>query len=217
MNQRKNIENSIFNFAKSRTVFCRNFAIWAVQRNANLVDLGESFPTSIWLQKSASIQPRTSLSKFGGWFNSIFNRVLTYVSTSSHFLSRADSRGVAKWFWVSTDLHDLGRARSEVAVGQKACNFIRNIRCGPSSRLRLPPESRPSSPLPARPIRSASRRCQRWIGSEFEVGMLRNPEKDGPVLSKDAHALPFSSAKSRTFARSCCRFCNTLNERLCWV
>ena len=30
------------------------------------VDLGESFPTSIYLQKSASIQPRTSLSKFGG-------------------------------------------------------------------------------------------------------------------------------------------------------
>ena len=57
--------------------FCRNFAIWAVQRNANLVDLGESFPTSIWLQKSASIQPRTSLSKFGGWFNSIFNRLLS--------------------------------------------------------------------------------------------------------------------------------------------
>ena len=28
------------------------------------VDLGESFPTSIWLQKSASIQPRTSPAKF---------------------------------------------------------------------------------------------------------------------------------------------------------
>ena len=30
------------------------------------VDLGESFPTRIYLQKSASIQPRTSPSKFGG-------------------------------------------------------------------------------------------------------------------------------------------------------
>ena len=29
------------------------------------VDLGETFPTSIYLQKSASIQPRTSPSKFG--------------------------------------------------------------------------------------------------------------------------------------------------------
>ena len=40
------------------------------------VNLGESFPTSIYLQKSASIQPRTSPLKFGGKFNSIFNRVL---------------------------------------------------------------------------------------------------------------------------------------------
>ena len=30
----------------------------------NLVDLAKSFPTSIYLQKSASTQPRTSLSKF---------------------------------------------------------------------------------------------------------------------------------------------------------
>ena len=35
--------------------------------NVNLVDLDKScFPTSIYLQKSASIQRRTSLSKFGG-------------------------------------------------------------------------------------------------------------------------------------------------------
>ena len=38
----------------------------------NLVDLVNSFPTSIYLQKSASIQPRTSLSKFGGKFYSLF-------------------------------------------------------------------------------------------------------------------------------------------------
>ena len=40
------------------------------------VDLGESFPTSIYLQKSASIQPRTSPSKFGGKYSILFNRVL---------------------------------------------------------------------------------------------------------------------------------------------
>ena len=40
------------------------------------VDLGESFPTSIYLQKSASIQPRTSPSKFGGNYSILFNRVL---------------------------------------------------------------------------------------------------------------------------------------------
>ena len=40
------------------------------------VDLGESFPTSIYLWKSASIQPRTSPSEFGGKFNSILIRLL---------------------------------------------------------------------------------------------------------------------------------------------
>ena len=30
-----------------------------MQRNINLIDLVKSFPTSIWLRKSASIQPRT--------------------------------------------------------------------------------------------------------------------------------------------------------------
>ena len=40
------------------------------------VDLGESFPTSIYLQKSASIQPRTSPSKFGGKYSILFTGVL---------------------------------------------------------------------------------------------------------------------------------------------
>ena len=47
-----------------------------MQKHVNLVDLVKSFPTIISLQKSASIQPRTSLSKFGGKFNSIFTRLL---------------------------------------------------------------------------------------------------------------------------------------------
>ena len=41
-----------------------NLNVWALQKYVNLVDLVKSFPTSICLQKSASIQPRTSLSKF---------------------------------------------------------------------------------------------------------------------------------------------------------
>ena len=47
-----------------------------MQKFVNLVDLVKSFPTNIYLQKSASIQPRTSLSKFGGKFNSLFIRLL---------------------------------------------------------------------------------------------------------------------------------------------
>ena len=41
------------------------------------VDLGESFPTRIYLQKSASIQPRTSPSKSGQKFNSLFTSLLS--------------------------------------------------------------------------------------------------------------------------------------------
>ena len=37
-----------------------------MQEYIHLVDLVKSFPTSIYLQNSASIQSRTSLSKFGG-------------------------------------------------------------------------------------------------------------------------------------------------------
>ena len=55
---------SLFIFEKSLTIFDWNFEVWAVQKYANLVDRVKSFPTSIYLQKSASIQPRTSLSKF---------------------------------------------------------------------------------------------------------------------------------------------------------
>ena len=47
-----------------------------MQKYVSLVDLVKSFPTSIYFQKSASIQPRTSLSKFGGKFNSLFIRLL---------------------------------------------------------------------------------------------------------------------------------------------
>ena len=67
------------------TIFGWNFEIWAVQKYVNLVDLVKSFPTNIYLQKSASIQPRTSLSKFGGKFNSIFIRLLTSHTSASRF------------------------------------------------------------------------------------------------------------------------------------
>ena len=49
-------------------------------KGVHCVDLGESFPTRIYLQKSASIQPRTSPSKFGGKYSILFNRVLICYS-----------------------------------------------------------------------------------------------------------------------------------------
>ena len=45
-------------------------------KGVHCVDLGESFPTSIYLQTSASIQPRTSPSKFGGKYSILFTGVL---------------------------------------------------------------------------------------------------------------------------------------------
>ena len=69
--------NSIFNFAKLLTIFTKKIEFGAVQKDVNLVDLEKCCKMSIYLQNLASIQPRTSLSKFGGWFNSIFNRVLS--------------------------------------------------------------------------------------------------------------------------------------------
>ena len=47
-----------------------------MQKYVNLVDLIKSFPTSVYLQKSASIQPRTSPSKLGGdcsWSDMLLN------------------------------------------------------------------------------------------------------------------------------------------------
>ena len=59
------------------TIFGWNFEIEERCKGVHCVDLGGSFPTSIYLQKSASIQPRTSPSKFGGNYSILFNRVLT--------------------------------------------------------------------------------------------------------------------------------------------
>ena len=51
-----------------------------MQKYANLVDLVKSFPKSIYLQKSASIQPRTSPSKFEGKFHSLFTSLLNFAA-----------------------------------------------------------------------------------------------------------------------------------------
>ena len=67
----------IFGVVLARSFF-PIFRLWIPKRckGVHCVDLSESFPTSIYLQKSTSIQPRTSPSKFGGKFNSIFIRLL---------------------------------------------------------------------------------------------------------------------------------------------
>jgi len=51
--------------AKNSAIFNENFEIRERCKGVHCVDLGESFPTSIYLQNLASIQPRTSPKKFG--------------------------------------------------------------------------------------------------------------------------------------------------------
>ena len=63
-----------------------------MQKYVNRVDLVKSFPTSIYLQRSASIQPRTSLSKFVGKFNSFFVRLLGHDTPA--FGASAPASGV---------------------------------------------------------------------------------------------------------------------------
>ena len=58
-----NLKNSLIIFEKSLAIFDWNFECGAVQKYANLVDLVKSFPTTIYLKRFVSIQPRTSLSK----------------------------------------------------------------------------------------------------------------------------------------------------------
>ena len=63
--------NKICNILKKISKKCQQFLTKKIEirercKGVHCVDLGESFPTNIYLQKSASIQPRTSPSKFGG-------------------------------------------------------------------------------------------------------------------------------------------------------
>ena len=68
----RNFGKILANFAKSSkksakisAIFNENFEIRERCKGVHCVDLDESFPTSIYLQNLASIQPRTSPKKFG--------------------------------------------------------------------------------------------------------------------------------------------------------
>ena len=88
--------NSFLNYQKLRRNVCLISKGRAVQKHVNLEDLVKGLPTSIQctihLQKSASVQPRTSLSKSGG--GSIHSRIRlrtsTEVSKDGQFLQRLE-------------------------------------------------------------------------------------------------------------------------------
>ena len=73
-------------------------------KGVHCVDLGESFPTliptRIYLQKSASIEPRTSPSKFGGNFNALFIRLLNTDTRPSKHAQRLCRRSSSAGFCI---------------------------------------------------------------------------------------------------------------------
>ena len=76
-----NIRNSIFNREKMLAIFGWNVEFEERCKGVHCVDSKQiAIPTSIYLQKSASIQARTSLSKFEVIDSLVFIRLLTHGS-----------------------------------------------------------------------------------------------------------------------------------------
>merc|ERR1711886_1172 len=79
-------------FAEKMAIFDEKIEIRERCKGVHCVDLGESFPTSIYLQKSASIRPRTSPSKFGGKFNSLFTSLFICETLKNSLGNHASTR-----------------------------------------------------------------------------------------------------------------------------
>ena len=86
------------------------------------VDLGESFPTSISLQKSASIQPRTSPSKFGGKCNSLFICLLSHncFKNSTNFIFPCTFTFSCLSFQAASSTGFCGHVNFCVPVGERS-------------------------------------------------------------------------------------------------
>ena len=80
LHSRKNVDDFWLKFwdLSDAKVFSTSVLFSQRRVSVDLVDLVKSFPKSIYLQKSASIQTRTSLSTFVEKFNSLFIRLLVH-------------------------------------------------------------------------------------------------------------------------------------------
>ena len=99
-------------------------------KGVHCVDLGESFPTSIYLQKSASIQPRTSPSKVGGKFNSIFIRlvfcnILATLANIRSILMKTSANCWQIWLLLAEALRDRDNRQIRSAGGVRAAHHVR--------------------------------------------------------------------------------------------
>merc|ERR1719214_91763 len=104
-----------FNREKVLAIFDEKIEIGERCKGVHCVDLGGSFPTRIYLQKSASIQPRTSPSKFGEKFNSLFTSLLSCDLKLAHVEPTLPKRRLIENAHASTPLQY--RPASRAAFG----------------------------------------------------------------------------------------------------
>ena len=70
----RNFSDFFAKFAIFKPIFCENFEIAAVQKDANLVELEKCCQTHILLQNFVLIQPRTSPPKFAKFSKNAFSK-----------------------------------------------------------------------------------------------------------------------------------------------
>jgi len=122
------------NLTKNSQNFDQKIEIRKRCKGVHCVDLGESFPTSIYLQKSASIQPRTSPSKFGEKFNSLFTSLLSLeLASISCKLILFSYIALLPCVMRSSKYDTPSRSHKNMLLGY----FVQFVRCplGPQSLL----------------------------------------------------------------------------------
>ena len=99
---------------------CWIFEAQAMQKYVDLIDLAKSFATSIYFQKSASIQPRTSPDKFAVWLGLASPNLVSFLSLQK---PRSPERKA---------LRDMNRTPGRPAIFPNRTT-ISNVRCFPKS------------------------------------------------------------------------------------
>ena len=139
-------EYSLIQSQKKLAIFDEKIEIRERCKGVHCVDLGESFPTRIYLQNLASIQPRTSPSTFGGTlqFNIHFTprsslKLVTPPRSVATYLSKAPSRSACRrWVGVPRSWRPSGH-RAPSAPSRSSRKSRGTRRYGPSRRASSTP------------------------------------------------------------------------------
>ena len=126
------LKNKIANTRKCSTKFNWTFEFGAVQKSVNLVELEQFCKMSIWLQKSASIQPRTSLSKFAQNWLKVRLKVRPNIALSLP-ARRATAAGLGaewmmNWIWIQIWRGSLSAVSTPIfATKYSFCCIFRDL------------------------------------------------------------------------------------------